>query len=97
MTELQFYKYIREVLNAAEDELNWFGDELILQMRSHEIDDFMVLIGESKSEEPTPISYYHGMIQIDLVPICEWFGIEAENILAKPNLKQTKEKDAKPM
>lgn len=83
MTELQLYKYIREVLNAAEDELNWHGDELILQMRSHEIDDFMSLINESKNEESTEITYYHGMMQIDLVPICELFDIEPENILKK--------------
>jgi hypothetical protein len=83
MTELQLYKYIRKVLNAAEYELNWFGDELILQMQSHEIDDFMVLIGESKSEESTPISYYHGTALIDLVPICESLGINPENILVR--------------
>lgn len=82
MTELQLYKYIRDVLNAAEDELNWNGDELTLQMRAGELDDFMEFIEESKSEQPIDITYYHGMIQVDLVPICEWYGIKPENILA---------------
>ena len=82
MTELQLYKYIRDVLNAAEDELNWNGDELTLQMRAGELDDFMEFIEESESEQPMEISYYHGKIQIDLVPICELYEIEPENILA---------------
>ena len=82
MTELQLYKYIRDVLNSAEDELNWNGDELTLRMRASELDDFMEFIEESESEQPMEISYYHGKIQIDLVPICEWHGIEPESILA---------------
>ena len=82
MTELQLYKYIRDVLNSAEDELNWNGDELTLRMRASELDDFMEFIEESESEQPMEISYYHGKIQIDLVPICELYEIEPENILA---------------
>ena len=82
MTELQLYKYIHDVLNATEDELNWNGDELTLQMRAGELDDFMEFIEESKSELLMEFSYYHSMVQIDLVPICEYHGIEPDNILA---------------
>lgn len=82
MTELQLYRYIKEELRTCKDELNWHDDKLILQMPPDSLQDFMVFAKEDDSEEPIEITYYHGRVQIDLVPICDSFSIDPENILA---------------
>ena len=83
MTELQLYKYIREEFRPAEDELAWDGDKLILQINPINLHDFMCFVGEDNSECPIKITYYHNRVQIDLVPICEAFSIDPENILVR--------------
>lgn len=88
MTELQLYKYIHNELNVCEDELNWQNNALILQISPCNLDDFMSFIEESSNDDPTNMTYYHGKVQIDLVPICEAFSIDPENILSNEELKK---------
>lgn len=78
MTELQLYKYIKEQLNPAEDELGWHDDKLILQISPEDLNDFMVFVGKDNSESPIEITY-----SIDLVPIFEYLGIKPESIVQK--------------
>jgi hypothetical protein len=78
MTELELYKF------CENKEMDWRGEELVLWINFYDIKEFTDLIGyDYFSEGGYDVNLQYDCIALDLVPICECFDIEPENILAK--------------
>lgn len=79
MTELELYKFCQE------KEIRWHGDDLLLWVDPEDIGSFAELVGDGTFDdgglEVTMVG--GGTVCIKLNDICEWSGIEEENILAK--------------
>ncbi len=80
MTALDLYKFIEE----NEVEIDWRGSELVIWLHPYDIRDFTELIGYSYFSEcgHDAILQFHN-IALDIVPICEHFGIEPTDICKK--------------
>lgn len=80
MTELQLYKFVEEN-NVS---LRWDGDELIAWIPFLCISEFANLLGyDLLSDGGLDVNLQSDCIALDMTEICEYFGIEPENIFAK--------------
>lgn len=84
MTELDLYKFI----NNRRHDIAWRGDSLVMWMDSVYLEEFTDLIFGYLVSKLADGGFevrlkQHGIIAFDLVPICEFYGIEAENIVDK--------------
>lgn len=80
MTELALYQFIKE----NEVEMRWDGETLSTWISHWNIEEFSKLISSSLDEggrEARLCAY--GIVWIDLVSICEYYGIEPEHIFPK--------------
>ena len=79
MSELELYKFVQD------KEIEWRGESLILWLSPYEITDFAELLGVNYlSDGGVEVSLLsHGVIALDLVGICNDFGIEPTNIRKK--------------
>lgn len=66
---------------CEEQILSWSGDELTLNIPTFELNNFYEVIGDEMFEESgIDIQWTGSEIFIDLVPICEFFEIDPEDI-----------------
>lgn len=81
MSELELYKYIEEL----EPEIRWHNDKLLIFLYYFQIEDFMEVAGEPGMFDDSGVEAHlkSDYMVIDLVPFCEYYGIDPENILAK--------------
>lgn len=81
MTELQLYKFILE--NYIE--LDWRGEELVIWLPFHCLEKFVELVGKEHFFDYGEIDakFQADTIVFDIVPICENYNIDPENILEK--------------
>lgn len=81
MTELDLYKFITE----RGIERRWEGNELLAWISRWELEDFTEMIkGSLMDDGGRPCRLQTNvMVCIDLVPICEYYGIEAEQVVHK--------------
>lgn len=82
MTELDLYKFI----NNEEDggcEVLWNGEELICWIDYFKLSDFIAMIKGFLDDDGYDVNLRPYDIAFDLVPICEYYDIEPENILKK--------------
>lgn len=78
MTELYLYQFLRE----NEVEMRWDDDVLSTWISHWVVSDFAKLISSSLDEGGRDARILSdGSIWIDLVPICEYYGIDPERIL----------------
>lgn len=80
MTELDLYRFLKE----NEVDMRWDDDVLSTWISHWNLDDFTKLCSSSLDDggrESRLCS--HGMIWIDLVPICEYYGIDPYRIFHK--------------
>jgi len=82
MQILLFYKWILE----TNTEVSWSQDILAARIYPHELKYFSDMVDKSLGEGGIEcVLLSGGIIGIDLVPICEYFGIDPEHILKKNN------------
>lgn len=82
MTELGLYRFIHETCGA---DLRWDDGVLSCWISHYSIAEFADFISSSLDEggrDCTLLS--NGSIWLDLVPICEYYGIDPERIFPKP-------------
>ncbi|WP_034757756.1 hypothetical protein [Rossellomorea vietnamensis] len=78
MTELDLYKF------AQTQEIDWRGEKLYIWIRFCDLAEFTGMIGYDQfSEGGEEVSLQHDCICVDIVDICESYGIEPENIFPK--------------
>ncbi len=78
MTELNLYQFLKE----NEVEMRWDDDVLSTWISHWSISEFAKLVGSSLDEGGRDARILSdGSIWIDLVPICEYYGIDPERIL----------------
>ncbi len=91
MTELELYRYIHDE-DGEKPEISWRGDSLMVWIHPAWYDDFIkLLLNESSSPWSSLFDdgglvaniQNSGYLAVDLVPICEYFDINPENILGK--------------
>lgn len=78
MTELELHNFIDE----NDISVDWRGEQLFIWIPYYDIDDFIKLIKPKFEFEPIA-TLQESDICIDLVPICEHYDINSENILKK--------------
>ena len=77
MKELDLYQFLKE----NEIEMRWDGEVLSTWIHHWQIADFSKLIRSSLSDGGQDARIVSdGSVWIDLVPICEYYGIEPERI-----------------
>lgn len=77
MKELDLYKFVQE--NSIE--LRWDDDILSTWIPHYCLEDFTGIIGSSLDEGGVKATLLrNGFIWVDLVPICNYFGVEPERI-----------------
>lgn len=80
MNALKLYKFIEE----NELEIAWRGKELVLWVNFYALEDFAKLIGSGYlCECGTDVNLQESCIALDIVDLCEYFGIEPTDILEK--------------
>jgi len=79
MTALALYKFLQDV------EHDWRDDELVAWIEGYRLKEFTDMFPYSYfADGPMPVSLcFDVSIVLDLVPICEYFGIEPTDILKK--------------
>jgi hypothetical protein len=77
MTELELYKITNDC------ELEWNGEELICWMDYFDIREFTKMIDKFLEDDGYDVNLRLYDIAFDLVPICDYYGINPENILKK--------------
>lgn len=77
MTELELYQFVQD------KELDWRGKSLMLWMHPYELNEFAELLGDNYlGDGGIEVSLLSGgSIALDIVDICNDFGIEPANIL----------------
>lgn len=75
MTELQLYKFIHN--NSLE--IDWRGKELVVWIPFYHLDEFTKMFNCS-AEEQIMVNLQDGNIAMDIVDLCDWYGIEPQNI-----------------
>jgi hypothetical protein len=82
MQELDLYRFLHE---TAEAEMRWYGDQLSCWISHWHIKEFCDLVGPGVLDEGGIECRLlnRGDIWLDLVPICEYHGIDPERILSK--------------
>jgi len=82
MTELDLYRFLQE----NEIEFSWSGDMLLAWITHWNLSDFTEMIPGMLDEAGVDVRLQsYGTVCIDLVPICDWFGIDPERILKPEN------------
>lgn len=81
MTELMLYRYIEK----EKLEIDWRGDELILWLDYYSAREFAEMIHLYLSDGGANVNMQQSCIAFDIVPICEFYDIEPENVHAKDN------------
>jgi hypothetical protein len=82
MTELQFYKLFNEQLKC---EYHWNGEQCLVFIDYWKLEDFFKAFKGSTllTDEGQECVMKDGYIAIDIVPFCEYYDVEAENIFEK--------------
>ena len=81
MTELNLYQFLKE----NEIEMRWDGDVLSTWLSRWNLEEFTKLISSALDEGGVEARLLSGgSVWVDLVPICEYYGIEPERIFAAP-------------
>lgn len=77
MTELDLYKYCQD------KEMSWEGEELVIWIGFHDLEEFVKLIGYSLIADDGGLQVHlqECCIVLDLVEICEHHDIDPNNIL----------------
>ena len=83
MTELQLYKFLFDEDGAIGCEVSWNGEELTCILYIWDLQEFAMMIKDYLSEDGYEITLKENYVGFDLVPICEFYEIEPENILKK--------------
>ena len=77
MKELDLYQFVKE----NEIDMRWDDDVLSTWIPNWRLADFLSLIGSSLDEGGRDARIMSdGSIWIDMVPVCEYYGIEPERI-----------------
>jgi hypothetical protein len=79
MNALQLYKFIQE----HSIEIDWRDDELMVWIDFYSLRDFADMINDSL-DEGTEVALKQNCIAFDIVDLCEYYEIDPEEILAKP-------------
>jgi hypothetical protein len=81
MTELQLYKFVNK--NCIQTD--WRGEELIVWLPFHCLEEFVELVGKEQFFDYGGIDakFQEDSIVFDIAPICENYDIDPENILEK--------------
>lgn len=81
MSELEFYKYIKEL----EPEMRWHNEELLIFLYYFQVEDFMKALGDGGMFDDGGFEAHlkSDYMVVDLLPFCEYYGIKPENILSK--------------
>lgn len=80
MTELELYKFLEE------KEYCWRGRELVVWLFLFDLENFTKMVGVGyflEDGDGLSVNLQGDRVAFDLVPICEYYGIEPENILAR--------------
>ena len=74
-----------EFLEQQDDSPKWGGEELIARLGSETIREFADMVGDDYLYDNgvTVILLPYGDVAIDIVPLCEDFGIDPESIKKK--------------
>ena len=84
MTALSLYKFITE----EKIECHWHGDELVACLRIFEIEGLLSMLAPSIFDDGgLGCQLFDGYIGIDLSYICEYYGIDPEEIVPKGDEK----------
>lgn len=87
MTELELYKFLFPNENSTEGsigcEVSWNFDELTCVLYCWDLKEFASMIKDFLNEDGYEITLKGNYVGFDLVPICEFYDIEPENILKK--------------
>jgi hypothetical protein len=79
MTELQLYEFCQD------KEMHWSDEQLILFVKCFDISELLDLFEYSFFDERFDVTLIYEGIALDIVPICEYYGIEPTHILKKEN------------
>lgn len=79
MTELDLYKFI----NDNRIEIDWRGNNLYIWLEYYELESFCKLLDRCDADDGGLDCTLQnaGFVVLDLVPICEEYGIDPNNIL----------------
>lgn len=80
MKELDLFRFITD--NSVE--MRWDDDVLSTWITHYDLDEFSNMIDSSLQEGGIEVRLLsHGTIYLDLVEVCEYYGIEPERIYPK--------------
>jgi len=80
MTPISLYKWVIE----TKTEIAWRQEMLLAWVYPHDLKEFAEMVLNALSEGGVEfVLLTGGSIGIDLVPICDYFGIDPEDILKK--------------
>lgn len=79
MTELELYRFI----TTEGLEIGWRGTELVLWIDFLYVTEFAGMIKSFLSDCGVDVNLQAYCISLDIVPICEWYDIDPENICKK--------------
>lgn len=79
MTELELYEFIKD----GELKIDWRGEELILWVDFWSLKYFTKIIRMNLDDGGYDVNLQENCIVLNIVPICEYWRIEPENILPK--------------
>lgn len=79
MTELELYKFI----NENQIEIDWRGNELLVWIEHYQLEEFCNLLDRCDADDGGLNCYLQngGVVVLDLVPVCEEYEIDPNNIL----------------
>lgn len=81
MKELDLFKFLKE----NEIEMRWDDEVLSIWLWHWHLEDFAKIVGTSLDEGGCDAKILSdGSLWLDLVPICEYYGIEPERIFHLP-------------
>jgi hypothetical protein len=86
MTELELFKFTKD--NNIEN--HWYvkrddlgnidSEEIIYFLFFYQLEEFMKLIKGMDTDEPLDCKLMDGYIGLDILPVCEYYGIDPENV-----------------
>ena len=84
MTELDLYKFLNK--ESGIEQYNWEGDEFLIWIDFDLLSDFTKMIGHSYlAEGGMDCNLQDRLVCLNIVDVCEFHGIDLENILKKPD------------
>ena len=82
MTELDLYQFLKE----NEVEHSWCGEMLLAWISHWNLDDFTKMITGTLDEGGIDCRLQgYGTVCVDLVPVCNHYGVDPERILPNPD------------